>query len=98
MESVIFFIIIFFFGILGVRLGTKTNFLKVLVNLEMLFLSLNLMLSYFSLYLDDILAQVFVLYILTIAAGETAIGLSILVYYYKLFGFIDLKLIKTIKG
>ena len=79
-------------------MGSKTNFLKVLVNFEMLFLSINLILLYYSLYLDDLLAQVFVLYILTVAAGETAIGLSILVYYYRLFGTIDLKLIKAIKG
>lgn len=98
MEFFYCFIFIFFFGLLGVLLGSKTNFLKVLVNLEMLFLSINLILLYYSLYLDDLLAQVFVLYILTVAAGETAIGLSILVYYYRLFGNINLMFIKSIKG
>ena len=83
---------------MGDVLGSKTNFLKVLVNLEMLFLSINLILVYYSIYLDDIVAQIFVLYILTVAAGETAIGLSILVYYYRLFGTVNLVFIKTLKG
>ena len=98
MDFINIFYILFFFGLIGVLLGSKTNFLKVLVNLEMLFLSINLILLYYSIYLDDIVAQVFVLYILTVAAGETAIGLSILVYYYRLFGNINLLFIKTLKG
>lgn len=61
-------------------------------------LAVNLNFVLFSIYLDDIIGQVFVLFILTIAATESAIGLAILVVYYKLKNTIRIDKIKNIKS
>ena len=61
-------------------------------------LAVNLNFVLFSIYLDDIVGQVFVLFILTIAATESAIGLAILVIYYRLKNSIRIDKIKNIKS
>jgi len=61
-------------------------------------LSVNLNFIIFSIYLDDIVGYIFVLFILTIAATESAIGLAILTIYYKLKRSIQMDTIKTIKS
>jgi NADH:ubiquinone oxidoreductase subunit K len=61
-------------------------------------LAINFNFIIFSVYLDDIMGQVFSLFILTVAAAESAIGLAILVIYYKLRGVISVDYISTIKG
>lgn len=61
-------------------------------------LSVNLNFIIFSLYLDDIIGQLFVLFVLTIAAAESAIGLSILSSYYKVKNTIIIDKIKVFKG
>jgi len=61
-------------------------------------LAVNLNFIVFSVYLDDILGQMFVLFILTIAATESAIGLAILLVYYRIKGTIIVEKIYTIKG
>lgn len=60
----------------------RDNILKTIMSLEILLLSVNLIFITFSLYLDDILGQIFVLFILTLSATESSIGLSILTVYY----------------
>ena len=84
---------IYFIGVLGLVLNRK-NILIALVSLELLLLSVNLNFIIFSLYLDDITGQLFVLFVLTIAAAESGLGLAILVAFYKLRNSIEFKLIK----
>jgi NADH-quinone oxidoreductase subunit K len=68
------------------------------MSIELMLLAVNLNFVLFSIYLDDIIGQVFVLFILTIAATESAIGLAILVVYYKLKNTIRIDKIKNIKS
>ena len=67
------------------------------MSIELMLLSVNLNFLIFSIYLDDIIGQLFVLFILTIAATESAIGLAILTVYYKLKNTIQIEKIKNIK-
>jgi NADH-quinone oxidoreductase subunit K len=75
-------IILFHIGMLGLILN-RGNILKTIMSLELLLLSVNLNFITFSLYLDDIVGQIFVLFILTLSATESSIGLSILAVYYE---------------
>ena len=68
------------------------------MSIELILASVNLLLIFFSLYLDDIYGQVFSLYVLTIAASESAIGLGLIVIYYRLRSIISIDYISTIKG
>jgi NADH-quinone oxidoreductase subunit K len=74
-----------FFGILF----NFKNILILLMGIEVLLLSLNLNFIYFSLYLDDIIGLLMAIFILTIAASESAIGLAIIILYYRLRGYIS---------
>ena len=75
-------VILFHIGMLGLILN-RGNILKTIMSLELLLLSVNLSFITFSLYLDDIVGQIFVLFILTLSATESSIGLSILAVYYE---------------
>ena len=86
-------VLLFFIGVLGLVLNRR-NILIALVSLELLLLSVNLNFIIFSIYLDDIMGQVFVLFVLTVAAAESGLGLAILVAFYKLRNSIEFKLIK----
>lgn len=77
---------------------TRKNFIIILMSIEMMLLSINLNFIFFSIYLDDLIGQLFALYILTVAAAESAIGLAILVVYYRLRGIIAIDNISTLKG
>jgi len=89
--------LLFLCGILGL-LFTRKYIILWLLSLELIFLSINWNFIIFSVFLDDILGQYFVLCILVIAAAESAIGLSILVIFYRLRGGISLDLINLLKG
>ena len=86
-------IILFFIGLLGVVLNRK-NILTILMSIEILLLSVNLNFAAISIYLDDIVGHIFVIFILTIAAAESAIGLAILTRFYNLKSSIELEPIK----
>ena len=86
-------IILFFIGLLGVVLNRK-NILTILMSIEILLLSVNLNFAAISIYLDDIVGHIFVIFILTIAAAESAIGLAILTRFYNLKNSIELEPIK----
>lgn len=73
---------IFFLGILGV-LSNRRHFLVIIICIEMLLLSINMSFLIFSTHVDDILGQIFSFFILTVAAGESSIGLAIIILYYK---------------
>ena len=88
---------LFLIGVLGLVLNRK-NILITLMSIELMLLAINLNFVIFSIYLDDITGYVFVLFILTIAAAESAIGLAILTIYYRLKNTIRVDKIKKIKG
>ena len=90
-------IILFFIGIFGI-LSNKRNILIILMCVELLLLSVNLNFVLASFYLDDIYGFLFSLFILTIAACESAIGLAILILYFRIRGKIQIDLIATLKG
>jgi NADH-quinone oxidoreductase subunit K len=75
-------ILVFIVGMLGLVLN-RGNILKTIMSLELLLLSVNLIFITFSVYLDDIVGQIFVLFILTLSATESAIGLTILSVYHE---------------
>ncbi len=68
------------------------------MSIELMLLAINLNFVIFSIYLDDITGYIFVLFILTIAAAESAVGLAILTIYYRLKNTIQIDKIKKIKG
>jgi NADH:ubiquinone oxidoreductase subunit K len=88
---------IFIIGILGVVVNRK-NILIIIISIELMLLAVNLNFIVFSIYLDDIIGQLFVLFVLTIAASESAIGLSILSAYYKVKQTIAIDKIKSLKS
>lgn len=79
--SVIIFLISFF-GLIY----NKKSILIILISIELILLSVNILFIVFSIYLDDIVGQIFTIFILTIAAAETSIGLSLLLVSYKVRG------------
>ena len=89
--------ILFTIGTIGLVLNRK-NILIIIMSIELMLLSVNLNFTIFSLYLDDTLGQLFVIFILTIAATESAIGLSILSSYYKVKNTIIIDKVTQIKG
>ena len=85
--------IVFIIGLIGIVLNRK-NILIMIMSIELLLLAVNLNFAFFSIYLDDIIGQIFVIFILTIAATESAIGLAILTVFYRLKNSIELEPIK----
>ena len=85
--------IMFSIGLFGVFLNRK-NIIMILVSIEILFLAISINFSILSIYLDDIAGHVFVIFILTIAAAESGIGLSLIIALYKLKGSIEVEPIK----
>ena len=89
--------IIFSVGIAGIFLNRK-NIIVILMSIELILLSVNINLVAFSIFLNDITGQIFTLFILTVAAAEAAIGLAIIVTYYRNTGTINVEDIKNLKG
>jgi len=85
--------ILFFIGLIGVVLNRK-NILTILMSIEILLLAVNLNFAVLSVYLDDIVGHIFVIFILTIAAAESAIGLALITRFYKLKNTIELEPVK----
>ena len=88
---------LFLFGILGIVLNRK-NILIILMSVELMLLAVNINLVVFSVFLDDLLGQMFALLVLTVAAAESAIGLAILVAYYKVRNSIAVESIQMLRG
>lgn len=89
--------VVFFIGISGIVLNRK-NAILVLISVELMLLSINFILIVSSVYLDDRIGQIFSLFILTIAAAESSIGLGILVVFFRLQGSISSGSISLLKG
>ena len=88
---------VFLIGITGL-VFRSTNMLIILMCIEMILLSTNLNFIVMSIYLDDFTGQIFSLIILTIAAAESAIGLAILILYYRTLTQISVFKISLLKG
>ena len=89
--------ILFTIGVVGIFLNRK-NIIIILMSIELILLAVNLNFVAFSSYLGDLVGQVFALFILTVAAAEAAIGLAILVVYFRNRGTIAVEDVNVMKG
>ena len=89
--------ILFVTGVFGIFLNRK-NLIIILMAIELILLSVNINLVAFSAYLHDLVGQVFAMFVLTVAAGEAAIGLAILVIYFRGRGTIAVDSVDRLKG
>ncbi|AOO82513.1 MULTISPECIES: NADH-quinone oxidoreductase subunit NuoK [Bosea] len=89
--------ILFTLGVLGIFINRK-NVIVILMSIELILLAVNINLVAFSSFLNDIVGQVFALLVLTVAAAEAAIGLAILVVYFRNRGTIAVEDINMMKG
>ena len=89
--------IIFTIGVVGIFLNRK-NVIVILMSIELILLAVNINLVSFSIYLEDITGQIFTMLILTVAAAEAAIGLAIIVSYYRNRGSVRVEEINEMKG
>jgi NADH:ubiquinone oxidoreductase subunit K len=92
-----FSLAIFLIGLFGIFVNRK-NILTVIICLELILLSINLNFLICAFYIDDVLGELFVVFVLTVAAAETSIGLAILIIYYRLRGTIAVEFINALKG
>jgi len=89
--------IIFTIGVVGIFLNKK-NVIIILMSIELILLAVNINLVSFSIHMQDIVGQIFSMFVLTVAAAEAAVGLAIIVIYYKNKGSIDVEQINSLKG
>ncbi|WP_090019117.1 NADH-quinone oxidoreductase subunit NuoK [Limimonas halophila] len=89
--------ILFTLGVFGIFLNRK-NVIVILMSLELMLLSVNINLVAFSVHLQDLVGQVFAMFVLTVAAAEAAIGLAILVIYFRNQGTIEVEDINSMRG
>ncbi|MBB3955176.1 MULTISPECIES: NADH-quinone oxidoreductase subunit NuoK [Novosphingobium] len=89
--------ILFGLGVLGIVLNRK-NIIIVLMAIELILLSVNINLVAFSAFLHDLAGQIFAMFVLTVAAGEAAVGLAILVIYFRSRGTIAVDDANRMKG
>ena len=89
--------VLFTLGIFGIFLNRK-NVIIILMSIELILLAVNINLVAFSVHLDDLVGQVFAMLVLTVAAAEAAIGLAIIVVYFRNRGTIAVEDINVMKG
>ena len=89
--------IIFMIGVIGIFLNRK-NVIIILMSIELILLAVNINLVSFSIFTQDLTGQIFTMFILTVAAAEAAIGLAIIVVYYRNKGSIRVEDINSLKG
>ncbi len=89
--------ILFTLGVVGIFINRK-NVIIILMSVELILLAVNINLVAFSAFLGDLVGQVFALFILTVAAAEAAIGLAIVVVYFRNRGTIAVDEINMLKG
>lgn len=89
--------ILFTLGVFGIFLNRR-NVIIILMSIELLLLAINLNFVAFSAYLGDLVGQVFAMFILTVAAAEVAIGLAIVVVYFRNRGSIEVEEIRLLRG
>jgi len=89
--------VLFTLGIFGIFLNRK-NVIVILMSIELMLLAVNINFVAFSAFLNDLVGQVFAMFVLTVAAAEAAIGLAILVVYFRNRGTIEVEDINLMKG
>jgi len=89
--------IIFTIGVIGIFLNRK-NVIIILMSIELILLAVNINLVSFSIFTQDLTGQIFAMFILTVAAAEAAIGLAIIVAYYRNKGSIRIEDVSSLKG
>ena len=89
--------ILFVLGVLGIFLNRK-NVIVILMAIELILLSVNINFVAFSAFLNDLVGQVFAMFVLTVAAAEAAIGLAILVIYFRGRGSIAVDDVNRMRG
>jgi NADH-quinone oxidoreductase subunit K len=94
-EYLYFCTLLFVIGVIGVL--TKRNALSIFMSIELMLNSINLLLAAFSVYMNDPAGQVFVFFIMVVAAAEVAIGLAILVMVYRYTHSVDTNLLNHLK-
>ena len=90
-------IIVFFIGLLGIFINRK-NILLIIICVELNLLAINFAFLISSFYLDDVLGQIYTIFILVVAAAETSIGLAILVVYYRIRGTISIEFLNKLRS
>ena len=88
-NNIIINFILFCLGLFGIILN-RQNILIILMSIELVLLSVNLNFIYFSIFLDDLMGQIFSLIILTVASAESAIGLALMVLFFNIHGNISI--------
>jgi NADH-quinone oxidoreductase subunit K len=96
-EFLMFAAVLFGLGIAGIILNRK-NIITLLMSIELILLAVNTNFIAFSYFLGNNTGEIFVFFILTVAAAEAAIGLAIMVALYRRFGSIEVEKIDTLKG
>ncbi|KJV68925.1 NADH-quinone oxidoreductase subunit NuoK [Candidatus Neoehrlichia procyonis] len=89
--------ILFTIGMCGIFINRK-SIITILLSIELMLLAVNINFVAFSVYQGNILGQVFTIFILTVAAAESAVGLAIIVVYFRSCGNIDIDKVNTMKG
>ncbi|MCB1538955.1 MAG: NADH-quinone oxidoreductase subunit NuoK [Rhodospirillales bacterium] len=89
--------ILFVIGVFGIFLNRK-NVIVILMSIELMLLAVNINFVAFSAYLGDLAGQVFTMFVLTVAAAEAAIGLAILVTFFRNKGSIAVEDLSKLKG
>lgn len=97
MHFLVLGLMVFTIGICGIFINRK-SVITILMSIELMLLAVNINFVAFSSHLNDITGQVFTLFILTIAAAEAAIGLAIIVVYFRNRGNIDIEDISQMRG
>ena len=89
--------ILFTIGVFGIIVARK-NIISILMSIELILLAVNINFIAFSAHLNDLVGQILVIFVLAVAAAEAAIGLAILVVYYRSCGVIDVKDLSRLRG
>ena len=88
---------LFLLGIWGLVLNRK-NIIIMLMSIELMLLAINLSLIAYGVHIDDVVGQMLALFVITVAAAESAIGLAILVAYYRVRGTIGVEFVRLMKN
>jgi NADH-quinone oxidoreductase subunit K len=89
--------ILFTLGVFGIFINRK-NIIVILMSVELILLAVNINFVAFSVFLNDLVGQIFAMFVLTVAAGEAAIGLAILVIYFRNRGTIAVDDVRQMRG
>lgn len=89
--------ILYLIGVVGIIIN-RTNLIVMLMSVEIMLLAINISFITYSIFLDDLVGQIFAFFILTVAAAESAIGLAIIVVYFRVKSNISVETISLIKN